>query len=303
VSAEKSSHCIFDIMMYTKLSGYFIHIEKGEYTIKKFNNNLFFTKKQLEKFFSIINKYKDINKIFVFAGHCNGMYCYCDKTIVNFNMIYKLFKKHKCYFDLICFDACYTSTLEMIYQFHDITNNMLVHQTYVNAEGFNSPNLSKLFDKNININSKILNVAKEYIKRSLTEEGHASVSIIDCNKLKDFLIEYKKNYNIIRQVILSNKVKKYYTDLCTKWLTNCEDCSETICNNMLDLHKVLKLVGNKELYKLLDNSVIYLENGVPLDKKYFNKIKLGGINVIINPKIKDYKKHYKKLRFYKEFNV
>jgi hypothetical protein len=77
---------------------------------------------------------------------------------------------------------------------------------------------------------------------------------------------------------------------------------------MLDLHQVLidlwSFVGNKELYKLLDDSIIYMENNIKLDKKYFNNMKLGGINILINSKIKidNFNKHYKKMRFDKFIN-
>jgi hypothetical protein len=98
---------VIDIMLHTKLSGYFIHIENNKYKIQKFNNSLFFKKSQFDKFIEQIKKNK-YNKIFVFGGHCNGLYCYSDKNIVDFSNIYKIFKKHNYHFDLIVFDSCYT---------------------------------------------------------------------------------------------------------------------------------------------------------------------------------------------------
>lgn len=304
-----NTNIIIDIMLHTKISGYFIHIENNKYNIKKFNKNLFFKKSQFDKFMEQINNnsIRNSNKIFVFGGHCNGLYCYSDKNVVDFSNIYKIFKKYNYYFDLIVFDSCYTSSIEILYEFHDISDYILAHQTYVGGEGFNSPNLSKIFNKNISFNKKVLSIGKEYIKRSLNEKMHASISIIDCNKFKKFLVYYKENYIIIKKTI-SNKgkvIRTYYTDLCTKSLCEGNDCSDTICNNMLDLHKVLielwSLVGNKELYNLLDKSVIYIENGIKLDKKYFGNIKLNGINIIINPKIRidNFNKYYKKMRFSK----
>jgi hypothetical protein len=154
-------------------------------------------------------------------------------------------------------------------------------------------------------------MSKEYIKRSLNEKMHASISIIDCNKFKKFLVVYKDNYDTIKdciKIITSNKRKSNYTDLCTKSLCEGDDCSDTICNNMLDLHQVLidlwSFVGNKELYKLLQASIIYMENNIKLDKTYFNNMKLGGINIIINSKIRidNFNKYYKKMRFNKFIN-
>ena len=299
-----NNNIIIDIMLHTKLSGYFIHIENNKYNIKKFNSALFFKKSQFNKFIEQINRRKT-NKIFVFGGHCNGLYCYSDKNIIDFSNIYKIFKKYNYHFDLIVFDACYTSSIEILYEFHDVTDYILAHQTYVGGEGFNSPNLSKVFDKNIPFNKKVLGIAKEYIKRSVNEKMHASISIIDCKKFSKFLGLYKDNYNIINTKIIKEKrSNSNYTDLCTKELCEGNDCSDTICNNMLDLHKVLIIFGNKELYKILDNSITYMENGIKLDKKYFSNIKLGGINIIINPKIRidNFNKYYKKMRFNKFIN-
>ena len=298
-----NNNIIFDIMLHTKLFGYFIHIENNKYNIQKFNTNLFFKTSQFNKFLEQIIK-SNHHKIFVFGGHCNGLYCYSDKKVVDFANIYKSFIKYNFYFDLIVFDACYTSTIEILYEFHDVTDYILAHQTYIGSEGFNSPNLSNIFNKNIPFNKKILDVAKEYIKRSIKEKIHGSASIIDCKQFKKFLVCYKNNYDIIKKTITSNNITKYYTDLCTRWLGDCngrKDCSESICNNMLDLHKLLIIVGNKELYNLLDKSVIYIENNIKLDKKYFSNIKLGGINIIINPKIRidNLNKYYKKMKFSK----
>lgn len=300
-----NNNIIFDIMLHTKSSGYFIHIENNKYNISKFNSNLFFKKSQFNKFIEQIKK-TNYNKIFVFGGHCNGLYCYSDKNVIDFNNIYKIFKKHDYHFDLIVFDACYTSTIEILYEFHDITDYILAHQTYVGGEGFNSPNLSKIFNKNQTFYKKILNIAKEYINRSFKEKMHTSVSIIDCDKFKKFLVLYKENYNIIKNMVGDKINKKYamFTDLCTRELCEGNDCSDTICNNMLDLHKVLNMVNNKELYKSLDNSIYYINNGIKLDKKYFNNMKLGGINLIINKniRIENFNKHYKKMRFNKYIN-
>ena len=253
-------------------------------------------------------KFQIVNSIFVFGGHCNGWYCYSDDNIVNFNMICDIFNKNKLYFDLICFDACYTSSIEIIYQFHNYTNYLLAHQTYVTGEGFNSPNISKIFNTNNSFKKKILLIALDYIKRTLDEKTHSSISIIDCNNIKDFFILYKKNYDNIRQIMLTSKAKKYYTDMCTKSLNNCmgtkNGCSASICNNMLDLHKILKILGDNEIINQLNKSIYYRTNDILMDPKYFNnRIKFGGINIIINPKRKDYDKYYKSLKFYNDFVI
>src|ERR1700744_4417793 len=132
-------NCIFDIMMITLKEASFVHIEKDKYDIKRIDIKKFFLEETFEIFMKIVKKnaegYENINKIFVFGGHCDGWYCYCEKYIVNFNMIRNLFIKYNLTFDLICFDSCYTSSLEIAYQFYDISKYISAHQTYVNAEG------------------------------------------------------------------------------------------------------------------------------------------------------------------------
>jgi hypothetical protein len=241
------------------------------------------------------------------GGHCSGWYCYSDDNIVNFDYICKSFKKNKMHFDLITFDSCYTSTIDLIYEFYKYSNYIIAHQTYVNGEGFNSPNLNIIFNTKYSFDVKVIMLAYEYIDRSIIEPAHASVSVIHCNDFNKFIKMFKQHYKEIKTVLNSKEIKKYYTDLCTRWLGNCMgrvECSESVCNNMVDLHKVLKQYNNKELYELLDKSVFFLRNGIPLDAKYFNnKIKFGGMNIIIDiGKIKDKeKKYYKRLNFYKDY--
>jgi len=312
LTADKNSNIVFDIMLHTKLSGYFIHIEKGEHTIEKFNNKLFFNNNQFDKFIKIVkNNQKKIkgnfNQIFVLGGHCNGWYCYSDDNIVNFDYICETFKKNKLHFDLITFDSCYTSTIDLVYEFYKYSDYIIAHQTYVNYEGFNSPNLNIIFNTKYSFDIKVIMLAYEYIDRSIIEPAHASISVYKCNVFDNFLNLLKLHYKDIRKIMASNEVKKYYTDLCTRWLGNCmgrTECSESVCNNMVDLHKLLKLFGNKKLHELLDKSVFFLRNGIPLDPKYFNnKIKFGGVNIIIDFKKMNNKErlYYKKLKFYKDF--
>ncbi len=315
-AANKKSNIMFDIMLHTKNSGYFIHIEKGEHNIIKFDSKLFFNNNQFNKFIKIVksnqkninNSKNIINQIFVLGGHCSGWHCYSDDNIINFNYMCKTFKKYKMYFDLITFDSCYTSTIDLIYEFYNYSNYIIAHQTYVNGEGFNSSNLPIIFDNNYTFDVKVIMLAYEYIERSTIEAAHASISVYNCRAFNEFINLFKIHYKEIRKIITSREIKKYYTDLCTRWLGNCMsrvECSETVCNNMVDLHKVLKLYGNQKLYDFLDKSVFFQRNGIPLDPKYFNnKIKFGGINIIVNfKKIKDKEErnYYKKLMFYKDF--
>jgi hypothetical protein len=52
---------------------------------------------------------------------------------------------------------------------------------------------------------------------------------------------------------------------------------------------------------MLKNKFIFIiDNGIKLDKKYFNNIKLGGVNIII--RIDNFNKYYKKMRFNKFIN-
>ena len=149
---------------------------------------------------------------------------------------------------------------------------------YVNAEGFNSINLCKILDYKGNFYKKLKLLALDYIKRSMREKEHSSITIIDCNHMKQFFTLYNLYSKMIKLIKYDPKSKKYITDLCTKWI----DCKSS-CNNMLDLYSILIKLGNKELIDIFNKSVYYKTNGIKLDYKYFNpKGKFYGVNIIID---------------------
>jgi len=278
--AATNSKCIFDIMLYTPTDAAFIHIEKGQYDIKKFNNKHFFTKKHFTLFINKIKRTykKAMNSIFVFGGHCNGLYCYTKSNIIDFSMIRDAFLKNNIHFDTIWFDSCYTATLDTIEQFYDSTNYIVSHMMYVNAEGFNSFNLCKILDTKYNFYKKLKLLALDYINRSISEKEHSSITILDCSMIKQFFTLYNTYYKQIKIIINDKKSKKYVTDLCTKWLD-----SKYSCNNMLDLYSILKILNNKELINIFNKAVYYKTNGIKVDPKYFNpKSKFYGVNIIID---------------------
>ena len=280
VTADKNSKCIFDIMLYTPTDAKFIHIENNQYNIKKFNNKHFFTKKYFNIFIKSIVKNIKVkrNIIFVFGGHCNGLYCYTKSNIIDFHMMRDVFKLNNIHFDAIWFDSCYTATLNTIEQFYDITNYIVCHMMYVNEEGFNSINLCKILEFKGDFYKKLKLLALDYIKRSTHEKEHSSITIVDCNHMKQFFTLYNEHYKLIKQIIYNPKSKKYITDLCTKWLD-----SMYSCNNMMDLYSVLIKLGNKELINIFNKTIYYKTNGIKLDYKYFNpKGKFYGVNIIID---------------------
>lgn len=310
-TSTPSSNCIFDIMMVTLSHAAFIHIEKGRYSITKIDNGKFFIDKTFDEFIKIAKSYnkKNMETIFVFGGHCDGWYCYCAKYVINFNMIRSTFIKYKLDFDLICFDSCYTSSVEIIYQYYDLTKYMITHQTYVGIEGFNSDHMCQIFDSNMPFNNKILISVIDFLKRSKSEKDHGSAAVIDCavfGKLFDLL---KKHFTEIRKIVLHKDSKKFLTDPCGEWMDYCKTLSEEkptcdvdYCNNIKDLYGILTIFNNKEMLKLFKEAVINVHNNIPLNPKYFNnKIKFQGVNIIVNAAKTGHNEHYEKLRFYKDF--
>jgi hypothetical protein len=206
-------------------------------------------------------------------------------------MIKDVFKTNKLHFDMICFDACYTSTLNIIHKFYDITDYIISHMVYVNSEGFNSKNLCKIFDSKYSFYKKLKLSALDYIERSKSEKEHASITIIDCNIMKQFFSLYSNNSvpKDMEHIILKQKKKKCFTDLHTKYYesnsTNCnsKNCIASVYNNMLDLYNVLKILNNKELINIFNKAIYYKTNGIKLDPKYFNtNVKYNGVNIIID---------------------
>ena len=306
----------------------YIHIENGKHKIVKISPSSFFSEKTFQSFIEIVKKNQEkyqknsqnLNSIFVFGGHCNGWKCYTDNYTVDFEMIYNTFIKNNMKFNAICFDCCYSSTFELLYQFHDLTNYIIAHQSYVYGNGFNTRNLSKIFDidsnnsnnisNNISFLEKLIILCMDYLVRTIDEEKEFSnFTIINTHHFKDFLKLFKENYKSILGVIHNKKSKKFLSDVCNKCLIdNIDNNPEnknneaSIYNNMLDLFSVIKILGNKKLIELFKKSVFYRENDIKKDGKYFNQnMKLNGINIIINPPNSKLNKYYMNLRFFKDF--
>lgn len=312
-SNKSNTNCIIDLMMITRADAAFIHMERDVYEIKHINKKHFFLDKTFERFIAIAKKnqenHKKVNSIFVFGGHCDGWYCYCEKYVVNFNMIKAVFKKYDLYFDLICFDSCYTSSLEIIYQFNDVTKYMMTHQMYVNYEGFNSHNVCKIYDSSLQFKYKLLISAVEYLSRTVNEKEYSSITIVDCREFSKFYDLYKIHYKAIREIIEKKSSEKYLSDPCKEWLSYCKQgnknnpsCNDGYCNNMLDLYHILLEYGNNELIKIYDRSIVHKNNGVEQDKKFFkHNIKFKGINVVVDPYKNSKSGHYERLNFYRDF--
>lgn len=310
-TSTETTNCIFDVMMVTLSHASFIHIEKGQYNIIKIDNNKFFIDKTFDDFIKIVkkNNKKNMETIFVFGGHCDGWYCYCAKYIINFNMIRNTFIKYKLNFDMICFDSCYTSSVEIIYQFHDLTKYMMTHQTYLGSEGFNGDHICQIFDADMSFQHKLLISAVDFLKRSKTEKEHGSITIVDCVVFAQLFDLLKTHFVDIRKIILHKDSKKFLTDPCGEWMDYCKTLSEEkptcdidYCNNMKDLYGVLTIYDNKDMLRLFKQAVVNVHNNIPLDPKYFNnKIKFKGVNIIVNAAKTGHNEHYEKLRFYKDF--
>jgi len=331
-ATTQNSNCMIDIMMYTKNFASFIHIENGKHKIVQISPVSFFSDKTFQNFIEIVKKnqkkkkyqekYENLNSVFVFGGHCNGWKCYTDDYTVDFEMIYHTFIKNNMKFNAICFDCCYSSTFELLYQFHDLTDYIIAHQSYVYGNGFNTRNLSKIFDvidvnNNISFIEKLIILCMDYLVRTIDEENeYSNFTIIDTYYYKDFLKLFKENYQTILDVIHNKKSKKFLSDVCNKCLignnknnNNNVDINidgknnePSVYNNMLDLYSVLKILGNKKMIELYKKSIFYRENDIKKDGKYFNQnTKLNGINIIINPPDSKLNKHYLNLRFLKDF--
>lgn len=315
-SNKKNKNTIFDIMLITLSEAHYLHIDKNNYSMKNFDIKTFFTREAFENFIKIVKNnhknFKNVNLIFTFGGHCDGWYCYCGEAVLDFNMIRDVFIQNNLHFDLICFDSCFTSSIELIYQFHDISNYIIAHQTYLGIEGFNSQNICKIFDSDLHFRDKLIVSSVDFLKRSRKEKEHASNTIIDCQIIKNLFPFLKNNFSKIKKLLINKKLKKYITDPCGEWLDYCktkdekkETCNSNYCQNSLDLYHLIQNsdISNKnEILQLFKLGVSYMTNGILLDDKYYDKkINFYGINILINPRKSEMGKHYENLKFYHDF--
>lgn len=314
------SLCMVDIMMITSEYAGFVHIEKGNHTFQPIPMDTFYSKKTFQKFMKICIKNesgiprKEIDRFFILGGHCNGWRCYVDKDTVDLKMLRDVFIKEKIDFDMICLDACYTSTLELLYQFSDLSRYIIGHQVYVNSNGFNTKHISKIFDKSIKLEKKLILSCLDYIVNTIKESEFESVTLIDTSKFNIFMKLYKMNYMKIKSNMTNNVLNdNHTTDICTHHLGDCmnmkkpsDDCVQSTCNNMLDLYYLIKMT-DREMLKILEESIFYRQNGIKKNKKYYRiNQQLKGINVMIDPKksdtIENYNTYYTKLRFFEDFS-
>lgn len=299
------SLCMVDIMMITSDHAAFIHIEKGRHTFQQIPMDTFYSMKTFEQFMKICIKNeigiprKELDRFFIFGGHCNGWRCYSDNNTVDMKMIRDVFIKEKIDFDMICIDSCYSSTLELLYQFSDLSRYIIAHQVYVNSIGFNTKYISKIFDKPINLEKKLVLSCLDYILNTIKEGENEfeSVTLINTEKFNLFMELYKNKENYMKiQSNLNNKdlQNKYTTDICT------DDCVQSTYNNMVDLYYLIKMT-DMEMLKILEESVFYRQNGIQKNEKYYRaNQQFKGINVMIEPRnsdtIENYNKYYTKLR-------
>ncbi len=298
--ATNNSECIFDVMVYTTENSFFIHIENGEYEINEFDSSLFFTEDKFDEFIirtnKIKNKYTNLNSIFVFSGHGNTWYLAKDnETIISFDIVNKIFDKYKLKFDLICFDACYTSSIEILYEFYNHSKYIMAHQSYEYLEDINSKYIPIIFDNNLEFYKKLQIASLEYLERCAFEGSHCSISLIDCDKFDKFMILFKQHLPNIQKIMENNNSLHYIADLC-------KDNYYNNCSNIVDLYNILLTYNNKELIDLFKNFIFYKNNNIQFDKKIYNDHdNFGGVNIVINYNklISPLDKSYDKIKFYK----
>jgi hypothetical protein len=315
-----NSLCMVDIMMITSEYAAFVHIEKGNHIFQQIPMDTFYNKNTFEKFMKICIKNEigiprnEIDRFFILGGHCNGWRCYIDNDTVDMKMLRDVFITEKIDFDMICLDACYTSTLEVLYQFSDLSRYIIAHQVYVNGNGFNTKHISKIFDKPIKLEKKLILSCLDYIVNTIENAEFESVTLIDTSKFNIFMELYKMNYMKIK-LNMNNKFLQdnYTTDICTHHMGDCmnmkehsDDCFQSPCNNMLDLYYLIKMT-DMEMLKILEESVFYRQNGIKKNVKYYRMNQhFKGINVMIDPKksdtLENYNTYYTKLRFFEDFN-
>ncbi len=296
--ATNNSHCIFDIMVYTTENSFFIHIEDGTYEINEFDSSLFFTEEKFDEFINktnnIRNKYKNLNSIFVFSGHGNTWYLEKDPdNVLSFNMINKIFDKYKLKFDLICFDACYTSSVEILYQFYNHSKYIIAHQSYEYAQDINSKYIPIIFDNNLEFHKKLQICCIEYLERCVSDGYHSSISLINCDKFDKFINLFKEHLPNIQKIMNSNKALNYVADLCRDSYN---------CSNIVDLYNILLLYNNKDLIDMFKNFVFYKNNNIQFNKRVYNEHdNFGGVNIVIdyNKLISNANNSYDKISFYK----
>ena len=201
------------------------------------------------------------------------------------------------HFDFLLFDACFMSSIEVIYELRNTTDYMIAASTEVLSSGFPYKNVTPLFFEE---NSNVKEIAKRYFEYYNNKYGllkSASISVVKMNEVEK-LIERIYNFS---SALSSKSISTIEKDnilqldrLQGEWIYDLKDFLEKTAekNNLGTEYK--------KIIEQWQKTVIY-ENDTPFMVKSIDLENSNGISTYIPDSIhkKEINEYYKTLSWFK----
>jgi hypothetical protein len=207
---KNNSKCIVDIMVVTKSRALFIHIKPHHYSVTEINNAHFYKDTIFDKFIRLI---KSNQSSFRTPFECTcilGGLHHSNEVALNFTSMRQSIVNHKAKIDALVLDVYFTTTLNFIYTFCNISKYIVA------SHGFSNCNICDILDRKEHLLKKLHNIGEECLARKEMECNTVPymVVIVDSFRFRKLveLIDFEELQNIL---LLSNKDELEYIDLYT----------------------------------------------------------------------------------------
>jgi hypothetical protein len=205
---KNSGRCIVDIMVVTKSRALFIHIKPHHYSVTEINNAHFYKETIFDKFIQLI---KSTQNSFRLPFECTciigGPY-HSSEAALYFTPMRQSILKHKAKIDALVLDVYFTTTLNFIYTFCNVSKYI------VSSHGFSGCNICEILDRKEHLLKKLHNIGEECLARRDLDCNTIPymVVIVDSFRFRKLveLIDFEELQNVL---LLSGGDELQYIDL------------------------------------------------------------------------------------------
>jgi hypothetical protein len=207
---KNSGKCIVDIMVVTKSRALFIHIKPHHYSVTEINNAHFYKDTIFDKFIQLI---KSTQNSFRLPFECTcilGGVHHSNEAVLHFTPMRQSIVKHKAKIDALVLDVYFTTTLNFIYTFCNVTKYI------VSSHGFSNCDICEVLDRKEHLLKKLYFIGEECLARRDLDCNTLPfmVVIVDSFRFRKLveLIDFEELQNIL---LLSGEDELEYIDLYT----------------------------------------------------------------------------------------
>ena len=249
---------------------YEIYSSKNKFIFHPININSTLDINIINKFIEKNQEKYDADKFAIFFGmHCSFWYIspgeYKNISVSDIRKIFK--KKH---YEIIGFDCCYMSTIEVLYELKDCANYIITCQYSSPSLGLNTNKMITAFGDNLSTEMICYTIAKSFLERidhaPKIFESATDVSICCLKYVNDFVNLYK-----LCDINYSEKFKEFKIE-------NLDDYPVYDLKNIILSSNITDMMKTK-LLLLFDKIIIFYGQSISLSLSLSNK-KQNGLSII-----------------------